>query len=517
MVGKAEKARGVKDELHILLVEDSAADARLIERAISREFPDVLVQRIMNAEDFVAALGSRSWDIVLADHKLPPFSSSAAIEQLERSGLDVPLIVVSGAIGEEEAVDLLKAGAHDFVRKDNLGRLGPVLRRELADAENRRRRREAEAALAEKERMLSTLMDNLPGMVFRAGLGSDLPMEFVSKGCRELTGYEPQQLVGRDATSYRGIVVHADHRDFVRRGIEQAVRWNEPYQLTYRITQPSGENRWVWEKGRQVWSAHGEATAIEGFVADVTERKAAEERVAELQSRLMGASRLMLMGELATGIAHEIKQPLSAIRIYAEGLAGQIRAGAVGGPDLAPILDRIVDQNQKAQAVIDRILAFVRRSAPRMAEIDVNQAVRDAAKLFEVEAGKADVQMNLGLAPDVPAVVGDAVQIQQVIINLLRNGLDAVTEARVPRGELRVETAKAEDGGVDVTVRDNGPGIPEAVSARAFIPFFTTKPDGFGLGLTICLKVVEDHGGRLSIEAPAGGGTVVRFRLPARP
>lgn len=507
----------MKDDLHILLVEDSAADALLIERAVSREFPGVCAQRVMNAGDFAAALGSRSWDIVLADHKLPSFSSWAAVEQLERSGLDVPLIVVSGAIGEEEAVDLLKAGAHDFVRKDNLGRLGPVLRRELADAENRRRRREAEAALAEKERMLSTLMDNLPGMVFRAGLGSDLPMEFVSEGCRELTGYEPQRLVGHDATSYRGAVIHADHRDFVRRGIEQAVRWNEPYQLSYRIIRPSGEDRWVWEKGRLVWSADGEAMAIEGFIADITERRAAEERVTELQSRLMGASRLMLMGELATGIAHEVKQPLAAIRIYAEGLAEQIRADAADGRDLAPILDRIVDQNRKAQAVIDRILAFVRRSTPQMADLDVNQSVRDAVKLFEVEAGKADVRLNLGLAADVPAVTGDAVQIQQVIINLLRNGLDAVTEAGVPGGELRVETAKAEDGGVNVTVRDNGPGISEAVRARAFIPFFTTKPDGFGLGLTICSKVVEDHGGRLSIDAPAGGGTVVRFGLPARP
>lgn len=516
MVADAEQARGGKPEMHVLLVEDSAADALLIERAVDREFPGVCVRRVMNAEDFTAALGSRPWDIVLADHKLPSFSSWAAIEQLERSGRDVPLIVVSGAIGEEEAVDLLKAGAHDFVRKDNLGRLGPVLRRELADAENRRRRREAEAALAEKERMLSTLMDNLPGMVFRAGLGSDLPMEFVSEGCRELTGYDPQRLVGDDATSYRGAVIHAEHRDFVRRGIEQAVRWNEPYQLTYRITRPNGDSRWVWEKGRLVWSPHGGATAIEGFVADITERKAAEERVTELQSRLMGVSRLMLMGELATGIAHEVKQPLSAIRIYAEGLAEQIRAGG-GVPDLAPILDRIVDQNCKAQAVIDRILAFVRRAAPRMAEFDVNQAVRDAVKLFEREAGDADVRLDLSLAADVPPVVGDAVQIQQVIINLLHNGLDAVTEAAVPRGKLRVETARAEDGGVDVAVGDNGPGIPEAVIARAFIPFFTTKPDGFGLGLTICSKVVEDHGGRLSIAAPAGGGTVARFHLPAPP
>jgi len=374
----------MKDVVHILLVEDSAADALLIERAVNREFPGAVAQRVMNGAEFATALGSRSWDIVLADHKLPSFSSWAALEQLERSGLDIPLIVVSGAIGEEEAVDLLKAGAHDFVRKDNLGRLGPVLRRELADAENRCRRRDAEAALT------------------------------------------------------------------------------------------------------------------------------------ELQTRLMGASRLMLMGELATGIAPEVKQPLAAIRIYAEGLAEQIRSGAAGGPDLALILDRIVDQNRKAQGVIDRILAFVRRSTPRMAELDVNQAVRDAIKLFEVEAGNAEVRLDINLAPDVPTVTGDAVQIQQVIINLLRNGLDAIMEARRSGGELRVHTVKAEDGGVDVTVIDNGPGIAEAVRARAFIPFFTTKSDGFGLGLTICAKIVEDHGGRLSIDAPAGGGTVVRFRLPAR-
>jgi hypothetical protein len=505
------------DEMRILLVEDSAADALLIERAVGREFTGVRVERVMNAEDFEAALGSRAWDIVLADHKLPSFSSWGAIERLKRSGRDVPLIVVSGAIGEEEAVDLLKAGADDFVRKDNLGRLGAVLRRELADAENRRRRREVEAALAEKERMLSTLMDNLPGMVFRAGLGADLPMAFVSGGCRELTGCEPERLVGQDAISYRGDLIHADHRDFVRRGIERAVRWNEPYQLTYRITRPSGENRWVWEKGRLVWSPDSETAAIEGFVADITERKAAEERVTELQSRLLGVSRLMLMGELATGIAHEVKQPLSAIRVYAEGLAEQTRAGGTVESGLTSILDRIVDQSRKAQAVIDRILAFVRRSAPQMAEVDINQAVRDAVKLFEVEAGDADVRLDICLAQDVPAVIGDAVQIQQVIINLLQNGLDAVTETATPRGELRVETAMADDGGVDVAVRNSGPGIPEAVSARAFIPFFTTKPNGFGLGLTICSKVVGDHGGRLWIDAPAGGGTVVHFHLPPRP
>jgi signal transduction histidine kinase len=270
------------------------------------------------------------------------------------------------------------------------------------------------------------------------------------------------------------------------------------------------EGRWFLVRGRWLlWT--DERPVLLVSATDVTARRSAEALNREHEARLQASSRLAAVGEIASSIAHELNQPLAAIASYVAGCVRRLRAGPTDAAALAGALEQAGEQAERAGRIIRRVRDFVGSRQPALAVLELNALVERAAGIAAREPGRVGARVVLGLAPGLPAALGDAVMLEQVVLNLVRNALDAAPEQPV---EVRTGTGEGE-GTLLVSVADRGPGIAADAAARLFEPFFTSKPEGLGLGLNICRSIVEFHGGHLSVRGRAGGGADFRFTLRA--
>jgi C4-dicarboxylate-specific signal transduction histidine kinase len=240
----------------------------------------------------------------------------------------------------------------------------------------------------------------------------------------------------------------------------------------------------------------------------------AEEALRRVQAELAHVARVATLGELAASIAHEVKQPVAATVINAE-LALHWLAGVP--PDLEKVreaLARLVEDGNRASNVIDRIRDLIEKAPPRVDRLAINAAIREVIELTRAEAVKNDVSVRTELADGLPPVKGDRVQLQQVVLNLIINAVEAMSTVAAETRELLISTTRAESE-VLITVQDSGPGLPAAGLERIFEPFHTTKPTGLGMGLSISRSIIEAHGGRLWASANVPRGAIFRFTVPA--
>jgi C4-dicarboxylate-specific signal transduction histidine kinase len=247
---------------------------------------------------------------------------------------------------------------------------------------------------------------------------------------------------------------------------------------------------------------------------DITERKIAEEEARARQAELAHVLRVSTMGEMAAGLAHEINQPLSAIVSYARGCARRLKSGMAAAASLLEPIEQIAAQAMRADEIVQRLLLFVRKQKPVHEPAHVDALVREVVQLVAGEARKRRVNVTLHLAADLPPVRVDRIQIEQVLLNLVRNGMEAMQSSADDR-LLVIETRAADDGFVEVDVRDCGEGLDPEVAERVFEPFFTTKRAGLGMGLAITRSIVRAHGGRISVIRNPDRGVTFRVSLPA--
>lgn len=259
--------------------------------------------------------------------------------------------------------------------------------------------------------------------------------------------------------------------------------------------------------------------AVAERLGQIAERVRAERllsgREQELRERLTHLTRVSLLGELASSIAHEVNQPLTAVSTYAQACRRLLESG---GPDrelLLETLDRIADEALRAGDIVHRLKELVRRRDSRREDIDVNELIRDVERLAAVDARLHDVRLRLALSESLPSVRADGIQLQQVILNLIRNGVDAMADTEPETRELLVRTASNARGEVEVSIIDAGCGVPAAAEPGLFEPFFTTKETGMGMGLSISRTIVEAHGGRMWFMRNPGRGSTFGFTLPA--
>lgn len=292
---------------------------------------------------------------------------------------------------------------------------------------------------------------------------------------------------------------------------ERAVRSGQPFNGEWAVTQEDGSVRWLAASTRES-AAPGPARRITGFLVDVTEEKAAELLVAEQRRELSRLNRVLMLGELSGTFAHELKQPLMAIRTYAQGGMRFLRREPPDWERVRNSLDAIVRAGTHADTVINRVTGMLKRGDPRAETIDVNDLIEDALEFVSLELRRRAVAPVTRLAPDLPSVRGDRVQIKQVLINVVLNACEAM-EASPAERWIEVSTARAGEA-IQVLVRDAGPGIAFEHLGRAFEPFVTTKPEGLGLGLAISRSIVREHGGEIAAINSPGGGATIRIVLP---
>jgi C4-dicarboxylate-specific signal transduction histidine kinase len=306
---------------------------------------------------------------------------------------------------------------------------------------------------------------------------------------------------------------HPEDRAAVHEIIDRASRTRLDLDYEHRLLLPDGRIKHVHVIARPVTDDSGGLGYI-GAVQDISQRRRAEEALRHAQAELARVGRLTTMGELTASIAHEINQPLTAI--VANGLAG-LRWLTRDAPDLAEAqnsFQRIVQDAARAGDVIRGIRALAMKSGPQLNKLAIDDVIHEVLALTRSELQQHGVQLHTDLSADDRPVLGDQVQLQQVLLNLILNGIDAMKTVTDRARELTVSTALNEPGSFLVAVEDTGTGLDPALAQRVFEPFFTTKSDGLGMGLSICRSIVEAHGGRLWASPRAPHGTALRFTVP---
>jgi C4-dicarboxylate-specific signal transduction histidine kinase len=280
----------------------------------------------------------------------------------------------------------------------------------------------------------------------------------------------------------------------------------------FRIVRDDGQILFLRSVGAQVFE-DGVVNRYFGTAMDVTERKKAEEAVREAQATLAHMARVMTMGELASSIAHEVNQPLAAVVTNGNASLRWLAAEPPNIDEAQECARRIVRDGKRAGDVIARIRTLAKRSTPIKAPVDLNDAIQEVLAMINVETRQHQVAIRTGLAAGLPQVSADRVQLQQVLLNLTMNALDAMKGITERRRELFIRS-DADPAGVCVAVQDTGTGLDPQSTERLFQAFYTTKPSGMGLGLAISRTIIEAHGGRLWAAPNSGGGATFQFTLP---
>ncbi len=328
--------------------------------------------------------------------------------------------------------------------------------------------------------------------------------------CR-MVGFEAHELIGERGPS-RPYWPPEDEARIVE-SLRAARRHGpSPTGIELRMMRRNGERFDALLYEAPLIDADGRQTGWMGSVLDITERKQARERARQQEDKLAATARLVTMGEMASALAHELNQPLAAIAGYT---TGSLNLLASGGPaaGLEEALQKTAQQAQRAGQIIRRVHEFVRQREPTRAPVNLNATVEEAVGFAEAEARTRQVRVSVALAAEPPQLLADPVLLQQVVLNLVRNGMDAM--AATPPAERRLSVAVTRAAAaVTVAVADRGCGLTPEVRDRMFQPFFTTKAGGMGMGLHICRSIMETHGGRVWAEPNPGGGTVFAFSLP---
>lgn len=322
-------------------------------------------------------------------------------------------------------------------------------------------------------------------------------------------------------------LIHPEDRTIMIEAVAEAIRGGQPYNVEYRAIRPDGEVRIVHSLGALVRDESGRPRRMFGTVQDITEQKHAEielrQREADLRklnAELAHMSRATTMGELAASIAHEVNQPIAGVVLNGNTCLrwlDRIKEDSVGIEEARQSLHRIIRDANRAGEVIARVRALFKKGEPAREPVDLNRAIREVIALMKSEMERRKVTLRLELADKIPLVIGDRVQLQQVMMNLILNAIEAMSRAEHPRRDLIIKTEPSSDGEVLATVADSGPGLDAGSVEQIFAAFHTTKPGGLGMGLSICRSIIASHGGRIWAAATDGPGATFHFVLCTTP
>ena len=363
---------------------------------------------------------------------------------------------------------------------------------------------EAQGSNGNTEQSLLLILDTIPALVSTWTPSGEL--EYVNRRFLEFVGMPGDNLVKLHST------MHADDRERAATTWTRSVETGEPFDIRYRVRRADGVYRWLHTRGEPLRDANGRIVRWYKLTTDVDDQKKAEEALQTSQAELAHVTRVTSMGELTASIAHELNQPLAAVVTHGQACLRWLNRPA---PDLAEArgaVERMIQDGIRGGEVIARIRALMKKEPPARVLLDLDEAVRETLAIAPLQT--AGTVLRLELAGDLPRVLADRIQLQQVLLNLIGNAADAMRFVGDRTRELVIRTAVLEPRTVSLAVEDTGIGVEPDQWDRLFEPFHTTKPDGLGMGLTISRSIIESHGGRLWAERNAGPGMTFRFSLP---
>jgi PAS domain S-box-containing protein len=478
--------------LRILYLEDSPRDAEITqERLITAGF-SMHLDWASNEPEFKSFLQRSEYDLILADYQLPDFDAPAALRLAESLSPDVPFICVSGTIGEDKAVELLKQGATDYVLKGQIDKLPLTMQRALDEINGRKARRLAEEALRESEALFRKLFEDHAAVKLLLDPDTGDIID-ANEAAAVFYGWSREQLRQMKIQE-----INTLSPEEVKKQMEK-VRARQKTHLEFRHRRADGSVRDV-----DVFSSTIEAnkrTRIHSIVYDITERKAAEaalqassDEVKIMTQQLWQAAKLATMGELSASIAHEMNNPLATVGLRVESLIAQ----ATGDDPRRRELEIIGQEVERMGNLVSNLLQFSRRSIQQISTVNVCDEIEKTLELIQYHFRKHNIAVAREFKPEAPLIHADRQQLRQLFLNLFTNASDAMPEG----GTLTIRvTERPEEKQICIEITDTGVGIPPEILPKVLEPFYTTKTEGkgTGLGLAICRRIANNHSGQLEI------------------
>ncbi len=490
-----------KKQLNVLIVEDSTDDMMLLLATLRKAGIDVRFEQVEDAIRFESALARTKWDVIISDFNMPNFTGRDALALLRKHDADLPFLLVSGTIGEERAVEAVKAGANDYVMKENLTRLPSVIVREVREAKHRRQRREAEATAM---RLLRAIQQANEGIAI---ITPSWTLEYANQAFSDITGIS--------ANTNGRVRDHVIGEDIDRnRSVDDAIRSLMTWSGRYEIVRPDKSDYVLDLKLNPVANSTGDLTSIVVIARDVS----IEER---REAQLNQAQRLEALGTLAGGIAHDFNNILTAMVGYTEMAIADIDDNGVQSD-----LQKVLRAGDRAKRLIRQILTISRRQNEEWVKLYPQMAVNEAIDFLRASL-PATIDLRAYVSNACPMISADPTHLNQIVMNLCTNAAHALG----PKGGLievdlepvtldGSETQTLISRGPEVyarlRVRDYGHGMDRETMARIFDPFFTTKElgEGTGLGLATVHSIVTSLGGVITVDSEVGKGTVFEIYVP---
>jgi PAS domain S-box-containing protein len=499
--------------IRVLHLEDNPRDAEIIGSRLDVDALPCDIELTSTQEAFDAALARERFDLILCDYNLPGYDGLTALKRAKEIHPDVPVIIISGTVGEDDAVKCLHSGATDYLLKQRLERLGSAVRRAIEEADERRRRALAEEALQQREQRLSSIYDTVADALFYIQVERDGGYRFVSvnRAFVSSTGVDYDRVVGKRVES----VIPARSLGTALEHYRRAVTEKRVVSWEHTVEYPKGAV--IGEVSvAPVFDDAGRCTHLVGSMRDVTEHR-------QLEAQFRQAQKMESVGQLAGGIAHDFNNLLTVINGTAELVMAQVKEG---DRRIEEDLQEIRRAGERAAALTRQLLAFSRKQILQPQIVNLNAIVEETGNLLRRLLGE-DVDLTLTASPQPATIRADRGQIEQVIANLAVNARDAM-----PRGgKLTIATNHAEiddrfgrQVGFAVTagryvalaVSDTGTGMDDATRRQIFEPFFTTKGPGkgTGLGLSTVYGIVKQSDGFITVESQPGHGSCFTVYLP---
>jgi len=506
-----------KKNLNILLVEDSEDDAALIERKLRKNGYNLNLKRVEDGKQMERALKENIWDLIISDYILPHFSGKQALNLVKKKLDEVPLILVSGKIGEAIAVDMLKKGASDFVMKDNLTRLPSAVDHSLEDAQILKEKRKTEEELRKLAHRYHLLSENVSDIIWT--MDENKRFTFVSPSIFKITGYEIDEILTKGLDEllipeHHKIAVHAIDRAmqiFKNKKSKQIPK--DEFQV--RLICKDGSTIWTESKVSLLFGPRKKIIGFLGVTRDISERKKIEKKSQEMQ-------KMEALGTLAGGIAHDFNNILMPIIINSELLLWETK---LKDPQHL-YLEQILEAAQRGKDLVKQILTYSRHSDVEKRPLDMVRTVKEIIKFL---GSSLPSHIKIKKSFDLPQTIvnADGVQIQQVLMNIFQNAADAIGQKN---GTIKIHLSQTNINPenqslfpdlelgtyLDLSIKDTGYGISQETAERIFDPFFTTKRPGkgTGMGLAVAQRIIKNHQGIIKFSSQKGKGSTVHIYLP---
>ena len=501
----------MSEPLNILIIEDSNADFLMVERHLKQNGLSARCSRVDTLNGLKEAIDRESWDLVLSDYSIPQLNFQESLNLVLMALPDLSVIMVTGTVGEEKAVELLKLGVRDFVLKKNLARLVPAVLRSLKDKREIEERRHTEEALHISEERFQLAMQGANEGLWDWNVKHD--KIYYAPRWKTMLGYADEELENHFDTWE--LLVHPEDKEPALAGVRDFLEGHiSKYEIEFRMRHKDGHYLDILSRGFPVYDDQGEALRIVGTHLDITDRKKLEEQFRQSQ-------KMEAVGQLAGGVAHDFNNILSAILGYSHLILNKVK-------DDDPVknyVEEIMKSSKRAAVLTQSLLAFSRKQAVTLAVIDLSEVIK-GNEAFLRRLIREDIELKINCAGEPLTVLADRGQIEQVIMNLVANARDAMPNG----GKLSIETlpvtldqnfVEAHGYGtagayVLFSVYDSGFGMDKETQSHIFEPFFTTKEQGqgTGLGLSMAYGIVKKHDGFINIYSEPGTGTIFKIYLP---